>query len=148
MTRSVRRLGLLAALGLCAGCGLRSPTTVSGTLLLDGQPLTGANVQFYPKEDLTLGLYYGRTGPDGRFTLRGRAGPAVKPGRYVVLVRRLVKKDGAVPRDDEDQTAFLAPGSLKDDLPEHYGDVARSPHTVEVGPGPNELPPIELKRQP
>jgi hypothetical protein len=149
VTRSACRLVVAAALVLAAGCRTSPPeATVSGTVLLDGEPLAGANVQFHPRDDLTLGLYYGKTDAQGRFTLRGRGGPAVKPGRYVVLVRRLVKKDGTPPRADEDQSAFIMPGSLTNTLPELYGDKGSSPHTVEVRPGHNDLPPIELKRRP
>jgi hypothetical protein len=146
--RTAHRLTLAAVL-LAAGCG-RPPAgaTVAGRLTLDGRPLADANVQFYPKDDLSLGLYYGGTDAEGRFTLRGRGGPVLKPGRYVVLVKRLVKKDGKPPRPDEDQTAYVMPGSLRNTVPEVYGDKDHSPHTVEVVPGHNELPAMDLKGRP
>jgi hypothetical protein len=148
MTRRYPLLAL-AAVALAAGCG-RQPAgaTAAGRLTLDGRPLPDALVQLYPKDDLSLGLYYGSTDADGRFTLRGREGPVLKPGRYVVLVKRLVKKDGKPPGPDEDQTAYVMPGSLRNTVPEVYSDRERSPHTVELVAGHNDLPTLELKSRP
>jgi len=69
---------LLFALLACmaSGCS-RQPfplAAVSGTVLLDGQPLAGGVVNFQPiateKARITGPGSTGRTGPDGRFTLQ------------------------------------------------------------------------------
>src|SRR5260370_42101954 len=104
-----RLLLAFTAVGTVAGCsGGTSEATVAGLVLLDNEPLPGASVQFWPtKEDLTLGVAYsdGTTDNQGRFRLKSRDGPTLKPGRYIVLVKRLVNNDGTLPSDQESQKA-------------------------------------------
>jgi hypothetical protein len=143
MAPGVRGLMMLAALGLSAGCGGTQQTTVEGRLCLDGKPLAGAVVQLWPQDDLTLGVYYGETltDADGRFRLKGRDGPEVKPGKYVLLVKLLVPKDGAAAADPRSGGQNL--------LPELYSDQKRTPHNnIDITPGHNDLPPFDLKSKP
>jgi hypothetical protein len=141
------RLALLL-LACAAGCSGASGARVSGAVHLDGKPLQGAAVHFWPREDLDLGVYQGKTGPDGRFQLKGRFGPEVKPGRYVVLLFLDVKKDGTLPRDDDDWKELAVPGALRNTLPPRYSDKANPPFTVEVKDGDNVLEPFQLSSQP
>jgi hypothetical protein len=41
--------GVLALLGLTAGCGGQPKAKVSGTVTLDGQPIENGTIMFYPK---------------------------------------------------------------------------------------------------
>jgi hypothetical protein len=147
-----RLLLALAAAVTGIGCnGGKSEATVAGQVLLDNEPLAGASVQLWPtKDDLTLGVAYsdGVTDDQGRFRLKSRDGHTVKPGRYVVLVRRLVNSDGSLPRDEELKKADPM-RVWKNSLPEPYGDKERTPlSSVEVRPGHNDLAPFELKSKP
>ena len=83
MSRFLRcLLAALAALplvGCSSGTGVKK---VTGTVTLDGDPLAGAEVQFWPKDDIQLGSHLSRTGADGRFELfqDPRPGVGIKPG--------------------------------------------------------------------
>jgi len=77
-------IGLLLTAAL-AGCGQKAPRNpdavpVSGTVTLDGQPLSGASVNFWSERD----QFAGTTGPDGRYTLV----PGADPGTYTVTVSK------------------------------------------------------------
>ena len=148
--------GWHALLWLCVGVAALSSTgcsaapiaTVQGTVHLDGKPLPDAALQFWPKDDLRLGVYHARTDRDGRFRLKSREGEAVKPGRYIVLVYREVKQDGTPPDPERDRELIATPGKLRNTLPAEYSDRARPRFVVEVTEGRNELPPFEMKSQP
>jgi hypothetical protein len=147
-----RLLLVFAAVGLVAGCnGTSSQATVAGQVLLDSEPLAGASLQFWPtKEDLTLGVAYsdGTTDTQGRFRLKSRDGPSVKPGRYVVLIKRLVNKDGSLPADEDLKRADPMK-AWNNSLPENYAEPERTPfQSVEIKPGHNDLPPFELNSKP
>jgi hypothetical protein len=145
--RTLSRIAWLAFVGLAAGCG-EPVNEVSGTVRLDGQPLADASVQFHPADDLYLGLYYGRTDADGRFVLASRAGNSVKPGKYVVLISKPVKKDGSAPSPEDDPMEMARPGTLHNALPPVYESKATSPFTAEVHPGKNDLPLFSLRSKP
>ena len=144
MARGVRGLMALAVVGLSAGCGTQPTTTVEGRLRLDGKPLAGAVVQLWPQDDLTLGVYYGEalTDADGRFRLKGRDGPEIKPGKYVLLVKVLVPKEGAAGNADPRSGG-------QNMLPELYSDQKRTPYNnIDITPGHNDLPAFDLKSKP
>jgi hypothetical protein len=135
----------LAVLWL-SGCGRAPIATVTGTVTLDGQPVSDASIQFWPKENLGLGVYSGRTDAEGRFRMHTRNIPEVKPGEYHVLIAREVKKDGTLPGPGDDWMALAAPGALRNTLPAAYYDRKKPQFTVQVQPGPNELP-FDLKSE-
>jgi hypothetical protein len=88
-------VGLLGVLG----CGGPSESVVvSGTVKLDGQPLSHASVTFVP-EGATRGLGgSGRTDAEGRYTLTdARGGKGILPGEYRVVISRPLEKDGSAP---------------------------------------------------
>lgn len=82
----VKRVVVLCALSLLSGCGSGSSTSrveVSGRILMDGQPLGGAEVTLF--SDKNSG--YGRTDAEGHFTLvRG-----IDPGDYKVVVSKMTE---------------------------------------------------------
>ncbi|MGD9856121.1 MAG: carboxypeptidase regulatory-like domain-containing protein [Planctomycetaceae bacterium] len=122
-----------AALALCLGCGGREfpeLAPVAGTVTLDGQPLEGVLVSFYP-----MGGEGGRPGTDvtdaeGRYELmyfEGEAGARVGPNRVEVT---MYWPDGEPSPD------------IKDKVPRGYG--AGSTMTFEVKPGDNKFD-IDMK---
>ncbi|OAI38693.1 hypothetical protein AYO40_01680 [Planctomycetaceae bacterium SCGC AG-212-D15] len=126
------------------GCSRAPTATVTGTVTLDGQPVSDASVQLWPKEKLGLGVYSGRTDAVGRFLLRTREVPEVKPGEYCALVSREVKKDGTLPGPGDDWMALAAPGALRNTLPAIYYNREHPQFIFDIKPGDNDLP-LELK---
>lgn len=79
---------LLGAAALAAGgCG-GGPAAVSGVVTLDGKPVEGATVSFSPEGAGTVGGSTGKTGPDGRYTLRTVTAdkPGAAPGKHKVTI--------------------------------------------------------------
>lgn len=87
--RKARSWAALAAVAVVSGCGT-GPYPVSGVITLDGKPLPGAYVTFLPttKAGTEIGSSYGRTGPDGRYTLTTvqKDRPGVGQGEHKVTV--------------------------------------------------------------
>jgi len=105
---------LTAALLTCVnGCSsgvpappkLAASVPVSGTVTLDGKPLSDANVTFVPETQAGFKGAIGRTDASGKYELNtdigaGKSSKGAIPGRYRVTVSRLVKPDGsALPPD-------------------------------------------------
>lgn len=136
----------LALLTLC-GC-VGDSAFVTGQVTLDGQPLADAEVVFHPADTTAdVSPYGGRSGPDGKFTLQvgaDRKGPP--PGSYKVIVTRYVLKDGSTP-SVEDLDQFRLMGKVKNMVPAIYDNLERTPLTVEVKAGTNDIP-VMLKKKP
>jgi hypothetical protein len=136
---------LLVCLCILAGCSDPKRATVKGTVLLDKKPLARAGVQFWPKSDIELDVYSGKTDDEGHFELKSRTLPFVKAGSYVVLIAKEVKvKDGKPPDETDDLMLLAKPVALKNILPAKYFDRAKPKFIVDVKPGLNELPAFEL----
>jgi hypothetical protein len=133
----------LAASG-CAGTG---GPKVTGAVTLDGQSLADAQVIFEPvRRRSGLGGGAARTGPDGRFEIRPhpRTGQTLKPGKYVVVITKLVDRNGSVPSPEE-FAQLEAAHLLRNLLPSRYNDRAFSEFKVEIKEGDNDLKTLALK---
>jgi hypothetical protein len=113
------RLGVALLLAGLLGCGSSETVVVTGTVTLNGEPLAGAAVTFYP-DGTTGGLGgNGWTGPDGRYTLTSaRGGKGTLPGTYRVVVSRFLNPDGSAP----DPKVPPAEGKARETLPGRYSD--------------------------
>jgi hypothetical protein len=127
------------------GCGDGGGPTVRGTVNLDGRPLADAQVHFLSEGSKTEEAVC-KTAADGSFQVqpRSRGGMTVPPGKYLVLITKLVDKKGAVP-SDEDFGQLEAAGQLRNAIPRRYNDRDFPQLTAEIKPGTNALPPFELK---
>ncbi|MBA4065906.1 MAG: hypothetical protein C0501_19740 [Isosphaera sp.] len=112
-----------AAAALClAGCG-GGPEPVSGVVTLDGTPVEGAAVTFAPEagDGGGVGGSYGRTGPDGRYTLKTVVGdrPGAARGKHRVTVSKTTadpaNPDGRV--REAIPARYTTPGALTVDVP-------------------------------
>ncbi|MCE9560547.1 MAG: DUF4198 domain-containing protein [Planctomycetes bacterium] len=136
----IRRLrSLVIFVGLLSGCSGSGPRTeVSGTVMLNGQPLADAQVQLVPKTDSALGLHVGQTNSAGHFTItQAAANNPVKSGVYVVLVSKLAGgNDPSQPGGGME--------AQKNVVPELYQDRNKSPFTADVHEGVNILEPFQI----
>ena len=141
-------LALLATAGCSDGID-RSVTNVTGTVLMDGKPLAGAQVVFYPKDKLSLGdSIPASTDEDGKFFLvkNIQSDVILKPGMYRVLVGKFSSKpppNAKPPEEDPDYDAFRGYNIL----PSVYNLKGKSPNIVEVKSGDNDFT-VELKSKP
>jgi hypothetical protein len=123
-------------LALLAGCSRVPPNQATLRLTLDGTPLAGAEVRLYPRTDLDLGSYLGTTDTNGVAVIQGdnRFPDAIRPGAYGVVVRLPDSPPVGIPGAPQSRRA----------LPAKYGDRTRTPLSVEIQPGANAPPILEL----
>ncbi|MCX7430949.1 MAG: carboxypeptidase-like regulatory domain-containing protein [Planctomycetia bacterium] len=158
MTRCLSKVAvclLAVALAFVVGCGRAGPKVefVEGTVLLDGEPVTGADVGFLP---VAGGLVaYGRTDSAGKFRLTtsqgGKRLGGAPVGDYAVTVvkwRNRLEELGPQP-DPSDGTAAgkwqaeadrlnsLPPDYI---VPKAYGEKTASPLNATVKKGRNTGP--------
>ena len=130
--------GLLGLAG-CGGGGNTLP--VSGVVTLDGEPLAGASVTFYPESEVE-GVVGGvaETGSDGKFVVTGAKGESgLAPGKYKVTVSKGVLK---TPGGEESVGAVIEEIDLKDEFPPIYSSPNKTILSYSVtGDGK----PIEIK---
>lgn len=107
---------------LAAGCGWNShpqpaDVPVTGTVTLDGRPLTGAIVTFDTDEPAVRAILVGVTDEAGKFRMQ-TATPKIRAfsGLYRVFISKMLKPDGSPVGPDEIPAAVLA----QESLPLHY----------------------------
>ena len=133
------------------GCGPKGPavSAVSGTVLLDGEPLDGASVVFHPTSSSGLSGS-GKTSSDGTFglsTFRATPGAGVLPGEYVVTISKEEWPEFKEPEDDDpDYESKMAQIEREMErakptyvTPQAYGDEETSGLTATVGTGENKI---------
>lgn len=140
------------ALGLCAplllaaaGCqsedrfsSLPDLVPVSGTVTLDGEPLSGASLMFLPVGATKGQTCYGATDASGRYELmvsKEHVGAPV--GEFEVVVNKWVMPDGS----DFPKDATVPPGEAgaKELLPPHYTTEGMSKLKATVPAGGGEI---------
>jgi hypothetical protein len=140
-------LGLVVAGCLAfAGCGDgKIPRNqVHGVVKVDGQPAGGVMVILCPQGDgppeFQKARPMGLTKPDGTFFVNTFGGGDGAPaGQYKILMSWLgPPAKGAAERDG-------GPAAGADRLQGRYNNLDKTPFTVDVKSGMNELPPFELK---
>jgi hypothetical protein len=160
MQRLLRGLVLPAAIALlAAGCSGSSVSLVKGQVFYNGEPLSGADLEFRPETDLKLGSFGGQTDKEGRFEIKIGKGTGMnaRPGRYVVLITK-GKAIGLPPpeaaRNEEERVKALmevgpgGPGAGSGNtgiLPAKYGTAATTPFKVEISAGGNDLNPFRME---
>lgn len=144
-------IGLLSLFTLVGCGGPKGPavTVVSGTVMLDGEPLDGASVVFHPTSSSGL-AGSGKTSADGTFglsTFRATPGAGVVPGEYVVTISKEEWPQFEEPEDDDpDYERKMA--KVERDMerarptyvtPQAYGDEETSGLTATVSTGENKI---------
>jgi hypothetical protein len=127
------------AVGIAGGCGGRKVqyAEVGGVVTLDGKPLRGVAVFYYPAVEGNDGLPFstGTTDDAGRYTLTSSAGPA---GAVVGQCRVTV----SWPYRPRGEAADKTPGPR---IPVQYTTVLDTPLIIEVKDGPQTID-LPLKR--
>lgn len=129
MRRTLLGAALAAALVGLTGCGDGGPkiVPVSGTVTIDGQPLTYGHIQVLPTGWRPA---TSRIGPDGRFTLTTTvAGDGCAVGTHAVAVLA---------------GESVSPEATKWHAPKKYADSGTSNLTVTIS-GPTDDLKVELK---
>jgi hypothetical protein len=159
MMRRLTITVVLPALALlAAGCSAGGVSQVKGKVLYNGEPLSGADLEFKPESNLSLGSFGGQTDAEGRFEIKlGKGtGQNARPGRFVVLITK-GKAMGLPPPDatlnEEERVKALmqagpggpgsAPGAVGI-LPARYATSATTPFKVEISDGVNDLNPFQM----
>jgi len=139
-------LAVGAAAVLACGCADFGAGKVTGSVKLNGRPRGDAEVRFCPKDDSSLPGNSAKTDADGSFQLGSHpsTGKTLGVGHYVVLVSKMVQKNGTVP-PAEDAGMLVASGAVHNSLPHIYDEFEKSPFKVEITKGDNTLAPFELK---
>lgn len=117
-------LGLAFVALTLFGCG--GEPTLSGTVTLDGEPLTKGEITFVGDG---LPTAYGTIGTDGSYAAKSGAQKTLKAGNYRVAIGAYEQ----VPSGSQ-----FAPPSKKLITPRKYSNAAESGLTVEVEPGSNQ----------
>jgi len=128
---------LVGLLLTVAGCsGPPASAKVRGKVMLDGEPVSGAQVQLVPKDKPALATHTTTTGTDGTFTIQptSSADRPVEEGKY----QAVITKTGPPPGSKAGEMATV---NL---LPPQYGDRTKTPLTVDVKSGDNNLEPFAL----
>jgi len=135
---SVTVLGCLATL-VIAGCSGQKPdlpelTAVQGTVTLDGKPIADVTVWFVPAASTPGNGGFGKTAPDGRYTLTSLGGEAGIPqGRYDVTFSKFVMPDGSeVAKDVQPESV-----GARQVLPARYTNASTSRIEATVSPTQN-----------
>ena len=128
-TRLLMAMGILLY-GSVLGCGNQLPATVSGTITLDGQPLTGVagEVMFHPSGGGAMAM--ASLGSDGSYSINTGSTKGLDPGEYSVtvsVVRTAPEPDGGY-QSAPGQTLISA---------SRYGDKDKSDLKATVEPGKN-----------
>jgi hypothetical protein len=124
------KLRFLIIGGIAAAAGCSRPSSLSGVVTLDGQPLPEAAVLLIPQEE-GAETVVGSTNQDGRFVITPAAGKAIAYGMYKVIVSKREKLTQA------QINAFVTPKEL---LPPKYSDRSQTVLEVKV----NSAKDIEL----
>jgi hypothetical protein len=133
--------------GCGGGASIGGLVPVTGTVTLDGQPLTGAQVVFVPAGEGARACS-GTSDSTGKYALITNTDKGAMPGSYKVTVSHLVGLDGKpITKFEEgmDITQLEASGQVKQNLPTKYSDSQQTELKFEVKAGKNEYN-IDMKK--
>lgn len=114
-----------------AGCSGPNAASVTGTVTLDGQPLTTGNVSFYP-DGGSGAPAYGQIDANGRYSLSTGTDAGLAPGKYIAVV--VATKDPPQPYDATGSEVPPIPIT-----PARYGNVQTSDLRFDVKAGNNDI---------
>jgi hypothetical protein len=144
LPRTIYAAGILLVAVAASGCGTKT-VKVEGTVTLDGQPVPGAMVIFYPEDGGPQANAL--TDADGAFRLTTfNTGDGAMPGSHKVTVSKQKGKEdttvGVHPEDPDSMHKAISGAIGKDPrkelnkppntLPPDYGDKSKTPLKYQV----------------
>jgi Carboxypeptidase regulatory-like domain len=142
---------VFAALGILAGCTSKGPgdfAHVSGTITHNGNPVEGAKVTFVSTTEVdgVQERFSTETDSSGKYLIAGVGKtPGIPPGRYKVVVTKLIIKPGFKAPEDFDSTQLEMSGMGVNSLPKEYSDVGTTKLSATLESGKNKDVNFELK---
>lgn len=135
---------------LLVGCGDGPPdrnlVPVDGIVLLDGQPLEGAFIEFVPQGNTPGRGSIARTDSAGKYLLKTIDGvEGAAPGEYKVKVSKWVMPDGSPFEPNQDISAMDA-GAVRL-VAEKFEDPETTPLTVTVPASGGSIDPLEVRAE-
>jgi hypothetical protein len=132
-----------------AGCGAGpNLLPVTGTVTLNGKPLEGATVTFYPDDGNSVKTTgHDTTGPEGNYKLSSGERFGVAAGKYKVIISKLAAKPGVTIPDEFKKDPVMAKmaGLTKESLPPSVSDAAEGTYTREVKQGAENVFEFDVK---
>lgn len=147
----VARAVAVATLVTLAGCSGKGPgdfAHVSGTVTHNGSPVEGAKVTFVntTEVDGVREQFSTETDSNGKYLIAGVGkNPGIPPGRYKVVITKLVLKSGFKAPEDFDSTQLEMSGLGVNGLPKEYGDVGTTKLSATLDSGKNGDVNFDLK---
>ncbi len=127
---------LVSISALSAGCGKKNefPTAkVTGKVTLDGTPLKFGSLLFVPEGNFPSAE--GNIHPDGTYDLGTYStSDGAVVGKHKVMINARVAAGASLPED-----AVKGAAGTVSAIPEHYGDMVKSPLTADVKAGSNTI---------
>lgn len=120
---------------------------VTGSVTLDGQPLSNAYVNFNPKGS-EGNAAYGITDGNGTYklqTLQGEAGAGTTPGEYIVTIHKSVSEQTGKKIIDQDTRELVNELKTKEIVPDIYKNPQKTKLTAIVVAGQTNTFDFNLK---
>lgn len=118
---------------------------VTGTVTLDGTPLSDAQVVFIGEDPKNQSPVVAQSDAAGKYSLTGNTGGGVPLGKYRVMVSKMSLPDGTRPAGEALEKARVD-GLLVNTLAKEYEDQATTPLKFELQHGANTVN-LELKKK-
>jgi len=143
----IAAIAIILAAGFVCGCGKPPLLEARGRVRLDGKPLEGCKVGFFPDlerfDPERHGFGFGITDAEGRFVIRHPQGEdGIWAGDYKVTLEAWIDSDGRpVPPDAKPSEV---PGGVRNRLPEKYETAGTTPERATIRKGEGNVFEIEV----
>jgi hypothetical protein len=142
-----RLIGILVGFAFVltvAGCPGSSNPKITGKVMLDGSPLTDADLSFEKLEKGSTARYDAKTDAEGKYQVVIYGTQPVEPGTYRVAISKFIDQKGKVTDPGQLMQLKMA-GLAKNIVPAKYNDPTMATLTAELRHQDMEIPTIDLK---
>jgi hypothetical protein len=121
-----------------------SKPRITGKVMMDGSPLTDAELSFTKQQKGGGSKLMARTDSEGKYQVIIYGTQPIEPGTYRVSIDKWVDKKGQV-TDPGELTQLKMAGMAKNLVPAPYNDPDLSPLKAELKPESMEVPTFDIK---
>ncbi|GHT26474.1 hypothetical protein FACS18942_03980 [Planctomycetales bacterium] len=148
MLKNTTFLSLFVILILFVGCGKAGPAVnpVSGTVTLDGQPLTDASIRFTPKGEGEAAA--GSTNASGNLAgikTLSTGTHGIVAGEYTVTISKMISKPSKRTYTVPETGEVVKMTTSEEMVPKNFTLIEKSPVSVSIKKGENKLT-LEFKK--